>query len=136
MKEFTAQATSRNSFLEVIRDFEILGSKNGGLIMPYKILVANMPLDTSGNDLKELFAQVGTVGSVSRVNREELLIDLGEVIQTFVNRITHTRPFYSIEMPSLDEAKVAIARFQGIEFPDRPGYTLLLSGPHGPGDEP
>jgi RNA recognition motif-containing protein len=104
--------------------------------MSYKILVANMPFDTSGNELKELFGQVGTVGSVSRVNKEQLLIDLGEIIQPFINRITHSRPFYSIEMLSLDEAAVAVEKFQGVELPDRPGYVLALSGPHGPGDKP
>jgi hypothetical protein len=102
------------------------------------IIVVTVPLATAGalkEELEALFSEVGTVSSVSRVETHELLSDLGEEIQPFLHQHL-PRPFYSVKMPSLHEARLAKAKLEGSELPNRPGYLLMLSGPHGPGDEP
>jgi RNA recognition motif-containing protein len=73
--------------------------------MAKNIYVGNLPYDTTGDDLVELFQQYGTVTS-------------GQVIiDKFTNR---SRGFGFVEMSNDDEAQTAIESLNGQPFGSRP----------------
>ena len=72
--------------------------------MSIKLYVGNLNFKTSGEDLQELFGQVGTVESASVVMDR----DTGR-----------SRGFGFVEMASKEEGEAAIAQFNGKEFNGR-----------------
>ncbi len=72
--------------------------------MSTKLYVGNLSFDTSGQDLEELFGQVGTVESASVIEDR----DTGR-----------SRGFGFIEMSSKEEAAQAIEQFNGKEVDGR-----------------
>lgn len=73
--------------------------------MAMKLYVGNLSFQTSNEDLKQLFAQAGTVESASIVEDR----DTGR-----------SRGFGFVEMASKEEGEAAIAQFNGQEFGGRP----------------
>jgi RNA recognition motif-containing protein len=72
--------------------------------MSIKLYVGNLSFQTSSEDLRDLFAQAGTVESASVVEDR----DTGR-----------SRGFGFVEMSSREEAEAAIAQFNGKEFGGR-----------------
>ncbi len=72
--------------------------------MSTKLYVGNLSFDTSGQDLEELFGEVGTVESASVIEDR----DTGR-----------SRGFGFIEMSSKEEAEQAIEQFNGKEVDGR-----------------
>ena len=72
--------------------------------MSTKLYVGNLSFDTSGSDLEELFAEVGTVESAPVIEDR----DTGR-----------SRGFGFIEMSSKEEASQAIEQFNGREIDGR-----------------
>ena len=72
--------------------------------MSIKLYVGNLSFQTSSEDLRELFAQAGTVESASVVEDR----DTGR-----------SRGFGFVEMTSKEEAEAAIAQFNGKEVGGR-----------------
>ncbi|HLL72471.1 MAG TPA: RNA-binding protein [Pyrinomonadaceae bacterium] len=72
--------------------------------MSMKLYVGNLNFKTSGEDLQELFGQVGTVESASVVMDR----DTGR-----------SRGFGFVEMATKEEGEAAIAQFNGKEFNGR-----------------
>ena len=72
--------------------------------MSTKLYVGNLSFDTSGSDLEELFAEVGTVESATVIEDR----DTGR-----------SRGFGFIEMSSKEEASQAIEQFNGREIDGR-----------------
>ncbi|HEV2801522.1 MAG TPA: RNA-binding protein [Pyrinomonadaceae bacterium] len=72
--------------------------------MSMKLYVGNLNFKTTGEDLQELFGQVGTVESASVVMDR----DTGR-----------SRGFGFVEMASKEEGEAAIAQFNGKEFGGR-----------------
>jgi RNA recognition motif-containing protein len=72
--------------------------------MNIKLYVGNLSFQTSSEDLRDLFAQAGTVESASVVEDR----DTGR-----------SRGFGFVEMTSKEEAEAAIAQFNGKEFGGR-----------------
>ncbi|MFN2498658.1 MAG: hypothetical protein ABR557_06180 [Pyrinomonadaceae bacterium] len=110
------------------------------------ILIGNIDFGTSGEHIRELFEQVGTVQRVGFIRKSLLsqhfpeadvnnLMINNEVIGTLgriLSRMKTPARFGVVEMASEQEAQNAVQRLQGTELPgsDR---IILLSGPHGPG---
>ena len=72
--------------------------------MSIKLYVGNLSLQTSSEDLRDLFSQAGTVESASVVEDR----DTGR-----------SRGFGFVEMSSKEEGEAAIAQFNGKEFGGR-----------------
>src|SRR3954462_10177037 len=72
--------------------------------MSMKLYVGNLAFQTSSDDLQQLFAQAGTVESVSIVEDRET---------------GRSRGFGFIEMSSKEEGNAAIAQFNGKEMNGR-----------------
>ena len=72
--------------------------------MSMKIYVGNLSFDTSSNDLQTLFAEAGTVESVSLIEDRET---------------GRSRGFGFVEMSSKEEGAAAIDRFNGHELSGR-----------------
>jgi RNA recognition motif-containing protein len=72
--------------------------------MSMKIYVGNLSIDTSSNDLQTLFAEAGTVESVSLIEDRET---------------GRSRGFGFVEMSSKEEGAAAIDRFNGHELSGR-----------------
>jgi RNA recognition motif-containing protein len=72
--------------------------------MSTKLYVGNLSFQTSSNDLETLFAQAGTVESVSLIEDRET---------------GRSRGFGFVEMQSKEEGDAAIARFNGTELGGR-----------------
>ena len=66
--------------------------------MSMKLYVGNLSFDTSSNELQTLFAQAGTVESVSLIEDRET---------------GRSRGFGFVEMSSSDEGATAIQKFDG-----------------------
>jgi RNA recognition motif-containing protein len=73
--------------------------------MSMKIYVGNLAFETTGDDLKTLFAQAGTVESVSLIEDRET---------------GRSRGFGFIEMQTREEGAAAVEKFNGTEFGGRP----------------
>jgi RNA recognition motif-containing protein len=69
-----------------------------------KLYVGNLAFQTSSEDLQKLFAQAGTVESVSLIEDRET---------------GHSRGFGFVEMSSKEEGNAAIAQFNGKEMGGR-----------------
>jgi cold-inducible RNA-binding protein len=82
--------------------------------MSMKLYVGNLSFQTSSEHLHELFAQAGTVESVTVVEDR----DTGR-----------SRGFGFVEMSSKEEGEAAIAQFNGKELLGRP--LLVTMGTHG-----
>ena len=67
-------------------------------LMSMKLYVGNLSFDTSSNELQTLFAQAGTVESVSLIEDRET---------------GRSRAFGFVEMSSSDEGATAIQKFDG-----------------------
>ena len=72
--------------------------------MSMKIYVGNLSFDTSSNDLQTLFAEAGTVKSVSLIEDRET---------------GRSRGFGFIEMSTKEEGAAAIERFNGHDLGGR-----------------
>lgn len=72
--------------------------------MSMKLYVGNLAFDTSSNELQTLFAQTGTVESVSLIEDRET---------------GRSRGFGFIEMSSKEEGTAAIEKFNGQEVGGR-----------------
>ena len=72
--------------------------------MSMKLYVGNLAFQTSSEDLRELFAQAGTVESATVVEDRET---------------GRSRGFGFVEMATSDEANAAIAQFNGTELNGR-----------------
>ena len=72
--------------------------------MSMKLYVGNLSFDTSSNELQTLFAQAGTVESVSLIEDRET---------------GRSRGFGFIEMSSSEEGAAAIQKFDGQEVGGR-----------------
>ena len=72
--------------------------------MSMKLYVGNLSFQTSGEDLQELFAQVGTVESATVVEDRET---------------GRSRGFGFVEMSSKEEGQAAIQQFNGKEVGGR-----------------
>jgi cold-inducible RNA-binding protein len=72
--------------------------------MSMKLYVGNLSFQTSGEDLQQLFAQAGTVESVSIIEDRET---------------GRSRGFGFVEMSSNEEGAAAIAQFNGKEVNGR-----------------
>ena len=73
-------------------------------LMSMKLYVGNLSFDTSSNELQTLFAQAGTVESVSLIEDRET---------------GRSRGFGFVEMSSSEEAANAIQKFDGHEVGGR-----------------
>ena len=76
----------------------------GMKLMSMKLYVGNLSFDTSSNELQTLFAQAGTVESVSLIEDRET---------------GRSRGFGFVEMSSGEEGATAIQRFDGQEVRGR-----------------
>jgi cold-inducible RNA-binding protein len=72
--------------------------------MPTRLYVGNLPFRMTGDELKDLFAQAGTVESVSIVEDR----DTGR-----------SRGFGFVEMATAEEATAAIEQFNGMDVAGR-----------------
>ena len=86
--------------LEVINPIEGKGKK----LMSMKLYVGNLSFDTSSNELQTLFAQTGTVESVSLIEDRET---------------GRSRGFGFIEMSTKEEGAAAIEKLNGQELGGR-----------------
>jgi cold-inducible RNA-binding protein len=77
--------------------------------MTTKLYVGNLAFETSSNDLQKLFAQAGTVESVSLIEDRET---------------GRSRGFGFVEMSSKEEGAAAITQFNG---KDLAGRTLKVN---------
>jgi RNA recognition motif-containing protein len=73
--------------------------------MSMKLYVGNLAFETTGDDLKTLFAEAGTVESVSLIEDRET---------------GRSRGFGFIEMQTKEEGAAAVEKFNGTEFGGRP----------------
>lgn len=76
----------------------------GKKLMTMKLYVGNLSFDTSSNELQTLFAQAGTVESVSLIEDRET---------------GRSRGFGFVEMSTSDEGAAAIQKFDGQEVGGR-----------------
>src|SRR6184192_932608 len=76
----------------------------GRKLMSMKLYVGNLSFDTSSNELQTLFAQAGTVESVSLIEDRET---------------GRSRGFGFVEMSSSEEGATAIQKFDGQEVRGR-----------------
>lgn len=76
----------------------------GNKLMSMKLYVGNLSFDTSKNELQTLFAQTGTVESVSLIEDRET---------------GRSRGFGFIEMSTKEEGAAAIEKFNGQELGGR-----------------
>jgi len=76
----------------------------GNKLMSMKLYVGNLSFDTSSNELQTLFAQAGTVESVSLIEDRET---------------GRSRGFGFVEMSSSEEGANAIQKFDGQEVGGR-----------------
>ena len=72
--------------------------------MSMKLYVGNLAFETSGDNLQQLFAEVGTVESVNVIEDRET---------------GRSRGFGFVEMSSQEEGAAAIAKFDGRELAGR-----------------
>lgn len=72
--------------------------------MSMKLYVGNLSFDTSSNDLQTLFAETGTVESVSLIEDRET---------------GRSRGFGFVEMSTKEEGAAAISKFNGHELGGR-----------------
>jgi len=114
--------------------------------LSYKIIVGNIDFGTSGQQIKELFEQVGRVESVGFIRKRVLSTqfpdvdagtlrtgtEVGGIFGRVMSRIKTPAKFGVVEMATQEEAHNAIERLQGTELPGS-GRIIVLSGPHGPG---
>lgn len=77
--------------------------------MSMKLYVGNLAFETSSNDLQTLFAQAGTVESVSLIEDRET---------------GRSRGFGFVEMSTKEEGNAAVAQFNG---KDLAGRTLKVN---------
>jgi RNA recognition motif-containing protein len=70
-----------------------------------KLYVGNLAFETTGDDLKTLFAEAGTVESVSLIEDRET---------------GRSRGFGFVEMQTKEEGTAAVEKFNGTEFGGRP----------------
>ena len=77
--------------------------------MTMKLYVGNLAFETSSNDLQTLFAQAGTVESVSLIEDRET---------------GRSRGFGFVEMSTKEEGEAAVAQFNG---KDVDGRTLKVN---------
>ena len=73
--------------------------------MSMKLYVGNLAFETTGDDLKTLFAEAGTVESVSLIEDRET---------------GRSRGFGFVEMQTKEEGTAAVEKFNGTEFAGRP----------------
>lgn len=96
----SVNSPKETSLLEVRNPIEGKGKK----LMSMKLYVGNLSFDTSKNELQTLFAQTGTVESVSLIEDRET---------------GRSRGFGFIEMSTKEEGAAAIEKFNGQELGGR-----------------
>jgi len=97
-----SNATVRRSQIRFAASFSFPMRK--GISMAKKLYVGNLAFQTTSQDLKELFAQAGTVESASIIEDR----DTGQ-----------SKGFAFVEMSTDEEAKAAIEQFNGKEVAGR-----------------
>src|SRR6185295_16651289 len=100
---FTMRASVNSQRREVFWSEKPYGGK-GKKLMSMKLYVGNLSFDTSKNELQTLFAQTGTVESVSLIEDRET---------------GRSRGFGFIEMSTKEEGAAAIEKFNGQELGGR-----------------
>ena len=98
--EASVNSPKERSLLEVRNPIEGKGKK----LMSMKLYVGNLSFETSSNELQTLFAQTGTVESVSLIEDRET---------------GRSRGFGFIEMSTKEEGAAAIEKFNGQELGGR-----------------
>ena len=96
----SVNSPKERSLLEVRNPIEGKGKK----LMSIKLYVGNLSFETSSNELQTLFAQTGTVESVSLIEDRET---------------GRSRGFGFIEMSTKEEGAAAIEKFNGQELGGR-----------------
>ena len=96
----SVNSPKERSLLEVRNPIEGKGKK----LMSMKLYVGNLSFETSSNELQTLFAQTGTVESVSLIEDHET---------------GRSRGFGFIEMSTQEEGAAAIEKFNGQELAGR-----------------
>ena len=96
----SVNSPKERSLLEVSNPIEGKGKK----LMSMKLYVGNLSFETSSNELQTLFAQTGTVESVSLIEDRET---------------GRSRGFGFVEMSTKDEGAAAIQKFNGQELGGR-----------------
>ena len=96
----SVNSPKERSLLEVRNPIEGKGKK----LMSMKLYVGNLSFETSSNELQTLFAQTGTVESVSLIEDRET---------------GRSRGFGFIEMSTKEEGAAAIEKFNGQELGGR-----------------
>jgi cold-inducible RNA-binding protein len=96
----SVNSPKERSLLEVRIPIEGKGKK----LMSMKLYVGNLSFDTQSNELQTLFAQTGTVESVSLIEDRET---------------GRSRGFGFIEMSTKEEGEAAIEKFNGQELGGR-----------------
>ena len=96
----SVNSPKETSLLEVRNPYTGKGKK----LMSMKLYVGNLSFDTSKNELQTLFAQTGTVESVSLIEDRET---------------GRSRGFGFIEMSTKEEGAAAIEKFNGQELGGR-----------------
>ena len=81
--------------------------------MPTRLYVGGIAFSTSNDRLREVFAEAGTVQSVTLITDEPM---------------GHSRGFGFVEMGSAEEAQVAIKKLNRVEIDGRK-ITVQLAGP-------
>jgi RNA recognition motif-containing protein len=98
--EASVNSPKKRSLLEVRNPKKGKGKK----LMSMKLYVGNLSFETSSNELQTLFAQTGTVESVSLIEDRET---------------GRSRGFGFIEMSTKEEGAAAIEKFNGQELGGR-----------------
>ena len=98
--EASVNSPKKTSLLEVRNPIEGKGKK----LMSMKLHIGNLSFDTSSDELQTLFAQAGTVESVSLIEDRET---------------GRSRGFGFIEMSTKEEGAAAIEKFNGQELGGR-----------------
>jgi RNA recognition motif-containing protein len=100
---FTMRASVNSQRREVFWSEKPYRGK-GKKLMSMKLYVGNLSFDTSSNELQTLFAQTGTVESVSLIEDRET---------------GRSRGFGFVEMSTKEEGAAAIEKFNGQELGGR-----------------
>lgn len=101
---FTTAASVNSSMERSLLEVRNPTGGKGKKLMSMKLYVGNLSFETSSNELQTLFAQTGTVESVSLIEDRET---------------GRSRGFGFVEMSTKEEGAAAIEKFNGQELAGR-----------------